>query len=281
MTSDTELRSRSEMTSRARAGARTPIATWLLYAVTALGFVYLFVPLVTIVVFTFNQPRGRFNTTWQRFTWDNWRHAFERSDYTDAFLVSVQVALVACVAATVLGGLLALAIGRYRMRGGAAINLLLVLPLAPPEIVLGASFFTLFFDQGVTLGFWTVVLAHTMFCLSFAALTLKARVRSLDWTLEEAAADLGSPPLRTFVKVTLPLLLPGIAAAFLLSLALSVDDYITTSFVAGATTTFPKEVFDSTRATIPPQVHVIATLTMLIAIAILVLSTVSASRRRG
>ncbi len=258
---------------------RRPPGTWLLYAVTVLGFGYLFVPLVTIAVFTFNRPTGKFNTSWQGFTWDNWRNALEPSDYLSALGESVKVALLACSLATILGGLLALAISRYRMKGGPALNLILVLPLTTPEIVMGASLFTLFFNQNVGRGFWTIVLAHTMFCLSFVALTIKARTRGLDWSLEDAAADLGSPPLRTFRKITLPMIVPGIAAAFMLSLALSIDDYIITSFVAGDVSTFPREVFDSSRVTIPPQVHVIATATMLIAITIIVLSTIAGYRR--
>ena len=123
------------------------------------------------------------------------------------------------------------------------------------------------------------MIAHTLFCVSFVALTVKARIRGLDWSLEDAAADLGSPPLRTFIKVTFPMIVPGIAAAFMLSLALSIDDYIITSFVAGNTSTFPREVFDSSRVEILPQVHVIATLTMLVAITIIVVSTVAGYRR--
>lgn len=258
---------------------KRPLGTWLLYLVTAAGFAYLFVPLVSIAIFSFNKPKGKFNTTWQEFTFENWTHAFESSDFTDAFFESLRVAFVACVAATVLGALVSLAISRYRMRGGAAINMLLVLPLTTPEIIMGASLFTLFFNQGVTRGFWTVVIAHTMFCLSFVALTVKARLRGLDWSLEDAAADLGSPPLRTFVKITLPMIVPGIAAAFLLSLALSIDDYIITSFVAGDVRTLPREIFDSARVTIPPQVHVLATIIMLVAITIIVLSTIAGHRR--
>jgi spermidine/putrescine transport system permease protein len=159
------------------------------------------------------------------------------------------------------------------------LNLLLVLPLTTPEIVFGASLFTLFFNQGVERGFWTIVLAHTMFCLSFVALTVKARIRGLDWSLEDAAADLGSPPLRTFFRITFPLIIPGVVAAFLLSLALSIDDYIITSFVAGSVSTFPREIFDSAKVEIPPQVHVLATLIMLIAIAVLVGSAIVARRR--
>ncbi len=259
---------------------RKPLGTWMLYVVTALGFVYLFIPLVTIAVFTFNKPTGKFNTAWQEFTLENWGDAFKGSDYTDALGESIKVALAACVLATFLGGLLALAISRYRMKGGAALNMLLILPLTTPEIVLGASLFTLFFNQGVTRGFWTIVLAHTMFCVSFVALTVKARIRGLDWSLEDAAADLGSPPLRTFVKITMPMIVPGIAAAFMLSLALSIDDYIITSFVAGNVSTLHREVFDSSRVTIPPQVHVLATLMMLIAIAVIVLTSIAGYRRQ-
>ncbi|MGE0309031.1 MAG: ABC transporter permease [Acidimicrobiia bacterium] len=258
---------------------KRPLGTWVLYIITALGFIYLFIPLITIGLFTFNKPSGRFNTQWQEFTLENWGDAFKGSDYTDALWESIKVAIVACTLATILGGLLALAISRYRMHGGAAINMLLVLPLTTPEIVMGASLFTLFFNQGVSRGFWTIVIAHTMFCVSFVALTVKARIRGLDWSLEDAAADLGSPPLRTFVKITMPMIVPGIAAAFMLSLALSIDDYIITSFVAGNVSTFPREVFDSSRVTIPPQVHVIATMLMLISIAVIVLSSIAGYRR--
>lgn len=260
---------------------RRPLGTWILYVTVVLGFGYLFVPLVTIAVFTFNDPAGRFNTSWQGFTWDNWANALERTDYLDAFGKSLQVAFIACTIATALGALMSLAITRYRIRGGAAINLLLVLPLTTPEIVLGASLFTLFFNQDVGRGFWTIVIAHTLFCVSFVALTVKARLRGLDWSLEDAAADLGSPPLRTFAKVTFPMIVPGIAAAFMLSLALSIDDYIITSFVAGNVSTFPREVFDSSRIEIPPQVHVIATMTMLVAITVIVLSTIAGYRRES
>jgi spermidine/putrescine transport system permease protein len=260
---------------------RRPWGTYVLYATTLLGFVYLFVPLVTIAVFSFNQPEGRFNTQWNEFTLEHWKNPFPASDYTEAFKESIRVGVVACVIATALGGLVALAIARYRMRGGPLINMLLVLPLTTPEIVMGSSLFTLFFNQGVTRGYWTIVLAHTMFCLSFVALTVKARLRGLDWSLEDAAADLGSPPLRTFVKITLPMIVPGIVAAFLLSMALSIDDYIITSFVAGNVSTLPREIFDSSKFEISPQVHVLATLIMLVAITILVAGTVLGNRRRA
>jgi spermidine/putrescine transport system permease protein len=260
---------------------RRPWGTYLLWVVTILGFAYLFIPLITIVVFSFNNPSGKFNTTWQGFTLDNWTNAFKSSEYTDALIVSVRVAFVACTIATIMGALIALALARYRVHGGAMWNLLLILPLTTPEIVFGASLFTLFFNEGVSRGFWTIVIAHCMFCISFVALTVKARLRGLDWSLEDAAADLGSPPLRTFATITFPLIIPGIIAAFLLSISLSIDDYIITSFVAGDVSTLPRKIFDSAKVQILPQVHVLATMIMVVAIVILVAGTIAGNRRRA
>jgi spermidine/putrescine transport system permease protein len=258
---------------------RPKIGTVVLWIVTIGGMLYLFIPLITIVVFSFNEPVGKFNTSWNKFTFDNWLHPFRQKAFTDSLIESLKVAAIACTLATALGALVALALARYRLRGGAAINLLLVLPLTTPEIVMGASLFTLFFNQGVERGFWTIVIAHTGFCLSFVAMTVKARIRGMDWTLEDAAMDLGSTPFRTFRKITLPLITPGIVAAFMLSLALSIDDYIITSFVAGDVRTFPRQVFDSAKVTIPPQVHVMATMIMLVAIVIIVGGTIAGNRR--
>jgi len=258
------------------------IGTYFLWLVTALGFIYLFVPIVLIALFSFNNvgEQGN-NIAWKGFTLDNWKLAFKSSEFTSAMRTSLIVALIACTLATVMGALVALAMTRYRMRGGAFLNMMLVVPLTTPEIVMGASLFTLFFNQGVDRGFWPIVIAHTMFCLSFVALTVKARIRGFDWTLEDAAADLGSPPLRTFRKITLPLITPGIAAAFLLSVALSIDDYIITSFVAGPEKTFPRVVFDTAKRRVPPQVHVIATMILLVVIVIIGVGTLIANRRRA
>lgn len=256
--------------------AKGSIVLWM---VVILGMLYLFTPLITIAVFTFNKPSGKFNTTWEGFTLDNWLHPFKEQAFTDALIESLKVAVISCTIATILGTFIALALSRYRMHGSATINLLLVLPITTPEIVMGASLFTLFFNQGVDRNFWTIVIAHTMFCLSFVAMTMKARIRGFDWTLEDAAMDLGSPPLRTFGKITLPLIFPGILAAFMLSLALSIDDYIITSFVAGSVRTFPRQVFDASRVTIPPQAHVLATMIMIVAVAIIVGGTLISNRR--
>ncbi len=240
---------------------RRPLRSRWLGVWSTLVYIWLFAPIVVVVAFSFNDPAGKFNTSWNEFTFDNWLHPFAKADYTDALIVSLKVAAVSCIIATILGGLMALAISRYEFRGKGFVNIILVLPLTTPEIVMGSSLFTLFFARDLDFGFTTVVIAHILFCLSFVALTIQARVRGFDWSLEDAALDLGSTPLRTFWTITFPLILPGIGAAFLLSFALSIDDYIITSFVAGdSTTTFPMRIFNANKTEIPPQVNVIATM---------------------
>jgi spermidine/putrescine transport system permease protein len=241
-------------------------------------FAWLFAPLLVIVVFSFNKPFGKFNTKWNEFTFDNWLHPFRKQDYTQALVESLRVAFVACTIATIIGGLMGLALSRYHFRGRAIVEIILVLPLTTPEIVMGSSLFTLFFNANVSMGYATVVIAHIMFCVSFVALTVQARVRGFDWTLEDAALDLGSSPWRTFRTITFPLILPGIAAAFLLSFALSIDDYIITSFVAGngdgSITTFPMRIFNANKTEIPPQVHVIASAILFVSVAIIAVGTI-------
>jgi spermidine/putrescine transport system permease protein len=249
------------------------------YAV--LGFVYLFAPIFVIVLFSFNQPKGKFNLVWQRFTLDNWAHPFEKHELTAALTKSLQIAVLATVIATILGTFIALALARYRFRGGAIVNLLLILPLTTPEIVLGASLLNLFVKTNQQRGFITILIAHIMFCVSYVALTVKARIRGFDWTLEDAAMDLGAPPARTFFKVTLPLILPGILAAFLLSFALSIDDFIITYFVSGTSTnTFPVQIFGQSRVATPPQINVLASMILFGSIAVLAIGTWMGTRRQ-
>ena len=239
---------------------RRPLRSYWLTVWAVVVYAWLFAPLLVVVIFSFNDPTGKFNTSWNRFTLDNWAHPFRKADYTDALITSLKVAFVACLIATVLGGLMALAISRYQFRGKGLVNIIVVLPLTTPEIVMGSSLFTLFFARNIGFGFTTVALAHVMFCVSFVAMTVQARTRGFDWTLEDAALDLGSTPWRTFRTVTFPLILPGIAAAALLSFALSIDDYIITSFVAGdSITTFPMRIFNANKTELPPQINVLAT----------------------
>ena len=248
---------------------RPALGNTLLGLWAALVYALLFTPIAVIVLFSFNAPRGRFNLIWQGFTLENWLHPLRDPALTRAFATSLLLALLASLLATVLGGLMALALARRPVRGRAWIELLLVLPLTSPEIVLATSLLNLFVQQNLPRGFGTLVLSHSLFCLSYAALTLKARLTGFDWNLVAAAMDLGARPLQAFLRVTLPLIAPGLLAAFLLSFSLSLDDYIITAFTAGETITFPLYIAGAFQREISPQIHVLATLVLLVSVALL------------
>ncbi len=257
-----------------RSIGKNALAVW-----TAIGYLYLFAPIVVIVMFSFNDLGDAihpFNYTWKGFTLDNWRDPFKYPDLGHAMLKSLWIALLASFFATIMGTMIAIAQSRYRFRGNGLVDLLLVLPLTTPEICLGSSLLTLFLTLGSPqLGFTTILIAHIMFCVSFVALTVKARIRGFDWTLEDAAMDLGAPPARTFIKVTLPLIMPGILAAFLLSFSLSIDDYIITVFNAGSTITFPIQIFNQQKISVPPQIDVLASMVLFASITLILLGTMS------
>ena len=249
----------------------------MLYAVLALG--YLFVPIAYTVAFSFNQA-GRSNLTWQGFTLDNWQNPCGAPEVCTALGNSIKIGLLATLGATLLGTMVAFALARHRFRGRTSTNLLIFLPMATPEVVLGASLLAMFLNLRVNPGFWTVVVAHVMFCVSFVVVTVKARLASLDPRLEQAAMDLYADEWQTFRRVTLPLAAPGILAAALLAFALSFDDFIITNFNSGNVTTFPKFVYVSATRGIPAQANVIGTAMLVIALLIVVASQLVAARRR-
>ena len=232
-----------------------------------LFFAYLLLPIAIVVVFSFNHPTGKFNYTWQGFTWDNWRYWDGVPGIRGAIILSLEIALIASVIATALGTAIALALVRYGFRGRATTNILIFLPLSTPEIVLGASLLTLFLNLNVIFGFWTILIAHIMFCISFAVVTVKARLVGFDRHLEEAAMDLGANEWTTFRKVTLPLIAPAILAALLLCFAISIDDFVVTYFNSGSKITFPLFVWGAARIGAPPQVNVIGTAIFVVALA--------------
>jgi spermidine/putrescine transport system permease protein len=248
-------------------------------AIAAATMLYLFAPIFMIVLFSFNNPKGRFNIVWNGFTLKNWASPFSHTELTEALIVSLKVAFISTLIATVLGTCIALALSRYKFKGSGAVNLFLVLPLTSPEVVLGSSLATLFLSRGISFGIATVIIAHVMFQVSFVAVTLRARIRGFDWSLEQAAMDLGASPRRAFWKVTFPLILPGILAAALLSFALSIDDFIITFFNAGSLVTFPLQIFGASRVAIPAQINVLATMLLMGSIAIMVGGLIIESRR--
>jgi spermidine/putrescine transport system permease protein len=227
------------------------------YALLVLG--YLFLPILVIVLYSFNKPAGKFNFVWKSFSLDAWADPFRYPELVDSMMLSLRVAAVSTFVAIIFGAMIALALSRYRFRGSGPVNLLLVLPLTTPEVVLGSSLLALFLDFNARSGFGTIVIAHIMFSVSYVALTVRARLRGFDWTLEEAAMDLGATPLQVIRKITLPLIAPGIAAAAMLAFALSLDDFVITLFTAGSRLTYPLYVYGARRAAFPPQINVLAT----------------------
>jgi spermidine/putrescine transport system permease protein len=227
-----------------------------IYGVLAFG--YLFTPIAYVTVFSFNDG-GRTNIVWNGFTLKNWANPCGAPDVCTSVRNSLLIGVVATVISTVLGTMVAFALARHRFRGRAAINVLIFLPMATPEVVMAASLLTLFLNLGTvfSLGLTTIVIAHVMFCLSFVIVAVKARLQSLDPRLEQAAMDLYASEAQTFLRVTLPLVAPGIAGAALLAFSLSFDDYIITTFNSGSVNTFPKFVYTAAQRGIPAQAYII------------------------
>jgi spermidine/putrescine transport system permease protein len=251
----------------------------ILRVIAGLVLLYLFLPIFVIILFSFNNPKGKFNYSWQGFTLKNWLDPFKYPALTDALKLSINVAAVSTAIALVLGTLVAIALVRQRFRGSGAVDTFLVLPLTAPEVVMGASLLVLFLDLGWATGYVTILLAHIAFEVSFIAMTVRARMRGFDWTLEDASMDLGANPARTFFKVTLPLIVPGIIAAAMLSFALSLDDFIITYFVSGSTVTYPLFVNAAVKAAVPPQINVLASAILLISLALLLVGTLYRRKR--
>jgi spermidine/putrescine transport system permease protein len=247
------------------------------YAVLALG--YLFLPIAIVIAFSFNNPLGRFNYTWQGFTFKNWLHPLNYPGLGSAIRVSLEIAVLSSIVATALGTLIALALVRYRFRGSSTTNLLIFIPMATPEIVMGASLLTLFLNWRVAQGFGTILIAHVLFNISYVVVTVRARLVGFDRHLEEAAMDLGANEVVTFVRVTLPLIAPGILAAGLLAFALSIDDFVITYFNAGTTTTFPLFVWGAARVAVPPQINVVGTAIFVIAVGGMLVNVLWQNRR--
>jgi spermidine/putrescine transport system permease protein len=248
-----------------------------IYATVA--FIYLFIPVAYTFAFSFNDA-GKSNLVWQGFTFDNWKNPCGAPQVCQAVVNSIEIGLISTIIATILGTMIAFAIGRHRFRGRSSTNLLIFLPMATPEVVLGASLLAMFLNLRINPGFWTIVIAHVMFCISFVVVTVKARIASLDPRLEQAAMDLYANERETFRHVTLPLVMPGIAGAALLAFSLSFDDFIITNFNSGTVSTFPKFVYVSAARGIPAQANVIGSSMFFIALIIVIVGQVVSRQRK-
>jgi spermidine/putrescine transport system permease protein len=263
-----------------------------LWVYTFLAVGYLLVPIVVMIVFSFNKPDGKFNFVWKEFSIDAWLSPLARPGLAEALGTSLIVAFMATLAATALGTLIALALVRYQFRGRTGASLFIFIPMATPEIVMGASLLTLFvgtasdepwrsiIPAGIfyPLGFNTILIAHVLFLISFVVVTVRARISGFDRRLEEAAMDLGANEWTTFWRVTFPLIFPGILAASLLAFSLSIDDFIVTNFTSGLTNTFPVWIWGTIRNNLPVQVNVIGTIIFMTAVGIVVFGTIWSRR---
>jgi spermidine/putrescine transport system permease protein len=260
------------------------IAGNLPWIYVGLVVLYLVVPIAVIAMFSFNDPVSRSNLVWHGFTLKYWLNPLGVPGLGDALATSLRIAFASTIIATALGTLIALALVRYDFRGKGAANLLIFLPMATPEIVLGASLLTLFVQLGkppfFPLNELTILIAHIMFNISYVVVTVRARLAGFDRNLEEAAMDLGASPWSTFWKVTFPLILPGIMAAALLAFSLSIDDFVITNFAAGRTVTFPMYIWGAARIGVPVQVNVIGTMIFVVAVGLVAASTFFQRSRR-
>ncbi|MEA2435117.1 MAG: spermidine/putrescine transport system permease protein [Actinomycetota bacterium] len=246
---------------------------------TGLVIAYLFIPIFVMALFGFNDPVGRFNFQWHGFTLEWYRRLFDVEELVIGIKNSLLVATVSTFFATIFGTLMALAISRYKFRGRSALNLFIFIPMATPEVVLGVSLLGLFVTLQLSRGFLTLVITHILFCISYVVVTVRARTTNLDSNLEDAAQDLGADPWTTFWTVTFPLILPGIVAGAFLAFALSIDDYVISSFNAGSTITLPLWIVGASRIGVPPQVNVMGTLLFMVGV-LYVVGAVIAGRRK-
>jgi len=256
------------------------ISRWLLPGFTAVVIAFLFAPILVMIGFSFNDPRGHQNITWQGFTFDNYLTIWNRSDITDPMVTSLTIAVISTIVATALGTMIALSLTRYEFRGRGILNLLIFIPMTAPEIILGASLLTLWVAIGTARGLPTILVAHIMFNISYVVVTVRARLVGFNRSLEEAGMDLYATESTTFWKVTFPLIFPGILAAGLLAFALSIDDYVITLFSAGHTVTFPLWVYGASRIGIPPEVNALGTIFFMIAFVFIAVQ-IWAQRRAG
>jgi spermidine/putrescine transport system permease protein len=236
--------------------------------VGVLVVIYMLIPIAVIFFFSFNDPAGRYNFTWVGFTFSHWGNAFGIPELNDALWTSLKLALLATLISTVIGTLMALALVRHQFFGRRAANFLIVIPMATPEVVMGAALLSFFLILGTpSLGFETLLIAHVMFCISFVVVVVRSRLIGFDRSLEEAARDLGANAFDTFRLVTLPLLMPGIIGAAMLAFALSIDDFVISNFNSGTTVTFPLYIFGAAQRGIPVEVNVIATMLFAVTVA--------------
>jgi spermidine/putrescine transport system permease protein len=259
-------------TGPARRPRRRLSGRGMLFTYTWVIIAWLALPILVMIAFGFNDTKGRYNQSWDGFTVKWYTKVFAIDDLTHALVVSLVIAVVSSLLAGALGTGIGYALGRFRFAGSGTLNLIMFATMSSPELIMGASLLTLFVSLGVGPGAVTITIAHVLFSISFVAAVVRSRVLTLDRSVEEAAADLGASGWTTFWKVTFPIILPAVFSGVLLAFALSIDDFVVTSFTAGTTQTFPLWIWGVTRVGIPPQVNVMGTLIFAIGVLIAVVT---------
>jgi putrescine transport system permease protein len=243
-----------------------------------LGFAFLYLPIAVLVIYSFNA--SRLVGVWGGWSLQWYRELLHDSALLGAASISLRVAVVSASAATVLGTLAAIALARpERTRGKLLLSGLIATPIVMPEVITGLSLLLLFVAIGLERGFWTVTLAHTTVSLCFVTLIVRARLASFDRSLTEAAMDLGAPPWRTFLAITLPMIAPAVVSAWILAFTLSLDDLVIASFTTGpGATTLPIRIYSDVRLGVKPEINAVCTL-MIVLVASAVISASLLSRR--
>ncbi|MEP9351803.1 ABC transporter permease [Xanthobacter sp. KR7-225] len=252
--------------------------TWFNVSAIALGFAFLYIPILLLVIYSFNDSRlvtvwGGFSTRWY------WA-LLENEQLLDAAWVTLRVAFLSALVATVLGTMAALTLTRYgRFFGRTLFSGMIYAPLVMPEVITGLSLLLLFVAVDFDRGFWTVTLAHITFTMCFVAVVVQSRLVTFDRTLEEAALDLGSPPMKTFFTITLPLILPAVVSGFMLAFTLSLDDLVIASFTTGpGATTLPMRIYSQVRLGVTPEINAVCTLLIAIVTVVVIIASIMTKR---
>jgi len=259
-------RATERATQRATTATKRRLGLWI---AAGAGYAFLYIPLVIVVVYSFND--SRLNAEWVGFTFDWYEKLFHNDDMLAAAGNSLIIALTASAVSTVLGTMAGVALYRYKMR---LLPILVLAPIAIPEILMGVSLLIFFVMLNFTLGLFSVALAHIAFCIGFVAIVVRARLAGMDETLTEAARDCGASPWNTFRYVTLPLIMPGVIAGALMAFTLSIDDFVITFFTAGAgTVTLPLQIYSMIKIAVTPEVNAVSSLLMLLTLALIIIAT--------
>lgn len=252
--------------------------TWFNITALVLGFAFLYIPILLLVLYSFNA--SRLVTVWAGFSTQWYASLLENDQLLDAVWVTLRVAFLSSVVATILGTMAALALTRYgRFYGRTLFSGMTYAPLVMPEVITGLSLLLLFVAVGFERGFWTITLAHITFTMCFVAVVVQSRLVTFDRALEEAALDLGCPPLKTFFTITLPLILPAVLSGFMLAFTLSMDDLVIASFTTGpGATTLPMRIYSQVRLGVTPEINAICTILIgIVALAVVIASAFAKS----